>query len=77
MPVEVSQLRPVAQEYHAKVKKFIEEHILPIEREIAEHGASDKKWEIPPVIEQLKVRSFSRQEEGFHWNSNFAIPLSG
>ena len=77
MPVEVSQLRPVAQEYHAKVKKFIEEHILPIEREIAEHGASDKKWEIPPVIEQLKVRRFSRQEEGFHWNLNFPISLSG
>ena len=76
MPVEVSQLRPVAQEYHAKVKKFIEEHILPIEREIAEHGASDKKWEIPPVIEQLKVRSFS-QQEGFRWNLKFAISLSG
>ena len=73
MPVEVSQLRPVAQEYHAKVKKFIEEHILPVEREIAEHGDSDKKWEIPPVIEQLKVHSFSRQEEGFHWNLKFAI----
>lgn len=55
LPVEVSQLRPIAQEYHAKVKQFIQDHILPVERQIAEHGASENKWEIPPIIEELKV----------------------
>lgn len=64
LPVEVSQLRPIAQEYHAKVKQFIQDHILPVERQIAEHGASENKWEIPPIIEELKAKA---KAEGL-WN---------
>jgi len=56
LPVDVSQLRPIAQEYHRRVKKFIDDHILPVEREVAQHGETDRKWEIPKVIEELKVK---------------------
>ena len=60
LPVSVSQLRPIAQDYHKRVKKFIDEHIIPLEHEIALHGQGENKWTVPPVIEELKVRQLPR-----------------
>ncbi|XP_067946523.1 acyl-CoA dehydrogenase family member 10-like isoform X2 [Watersipora subatra] len=64
LPVDVSQLRPIAQDYHRRVKKFIEEHILPIEQDIVARQDTDLKWTIPQVIEDLKAKAKS---EGL-WN---------
>lgn len=59
--MSVSQLRPIAQDYHRRVKQFIDDNLIPIEREVAAHGETDQKWTIPQIIEDMKVGMCTNQ----------------
>jgi acyl-CoA dehydrogenase len=51
---------PRAQEYIAKVGRFVDERVLPSEPRYFEqlaHSDDYRKWRIPPVMEQLKAEA--------------------
>ena len=59
LPMSVSALSARAQDFHRRVKKFIEEHILPVEQDVMTwHLTPRTKWMTHPRIEQLKVRRY-------------------
>lgn len=59
-----------SQDYTARVRRFIEDHIDPIEKEYerelasANRGGDWKSWQISPIVEALKARA---RAEGL-WN---------
>lgn len=54
------------QEWRGKVRAFMDEHVLPAETDYQARlrDTSEKRWEIPPIIEELKARAYA---EGL-WN---------
>jgi alkylation response protein AidB-like acyl-CoA dehydrogenase len=66
-------------EYLARVRKFIAEHVAPIEEEVwneihlARHGGDFRRWEVPRVVEELKARA---RGEGL-WNLFLSDPQLG
>ena len=56
LPVSVSGLSGRAQDFHRRVKRFIREHILPVEQDVLNwHSNPQTKWSTHPRVEQLKV----------------------
>ena len=58
MPTSVSALSLRVQELHARMKKFIDEKIVPRVSEIYAHVTDPDpkvRWSIPPLLEELKV----------------------
>lgn len=53
-------------ELRAKVKEFVEENIIPLEKELYTWHTqlSEKRWEVHPAIEELKCKA---KKEGL-WN---------
>ena len=57
-PLSVTGLSARAQDFHRRVKNFIEERVLPVEQDVLNwHSDPQTKWIIHPRIEQLKVTS--------------------
>ncbi len=54
------------REWRGKVRAFMDEHVLPAEAayQARLRDTSEKRWEIPPIIEELKARAYA---EGL-WN---------
>lgn len=54
------------QEWRGKVRAFMDNHVLPAETDYQARlrDTSAKRWEIPPIIEELKARAYA---EGL-WN---------
>ncbi len=48
---------PKVQELRERVSAFMREHIYPNERKWHEHTRSDKRWEVVPIIEELKPKA--------------------
>ncbi|XP_064619377.1 acyl-CoA dehydrogenase family member 10-like isoform X2 [Lineus longissimus] len=69
LPVSVTALSPKAQDYHARVRKFIKDHVLPLEQEFIDHQDGEDRWSVPAKMEELKAKAKS---EGL-WN--LFIPL--
>lgn len=58
-------LSPQAQDYYDRVKRFMDEHITPVEQAYHQELQSlDNKWVVLPLIEQLKTKA---KAEGL-WN---------
>lgn len=58
MPTSVTALSPRVQQLHSRLKKFIDEKVVPIEAEVYAHVTNPDpkvRWSIPPVLETLKV----------------------
>jgi alkylation response protein AidB-like acyl-CoA dehydrogenase len=61
---------PRSKDYLERVKAFVKERILPVEEQILRdqlaknHGADWTRWEVPPVVEELKAKA---RAEGL-WN---------
>jgi alkylation response protein AidB-like acyl-CoA dehydrogenase len=53
-------------EWRDRVRAFIDGHVAPAEESYRAHlrQAGDKRWEVPPIIEELKARAYT---EGL-WN---------
>jgi hypothetical protein len=64
LPISVSVLSPKAQDYYARVKKFIKDHVMPLEQELIQHQDTPEKWSVHPKIEELKVgnRDFQHRQ---------------
>lgn len=59
LPLNVSALSARAQDLHHRVKKFIEQHVLPVEQDVMSwHSNPQTKWITHPRIQQLKVTVF-------------------
>jgi alkylation response protein AidB-like acyl-CoA dehydrogenase len=73
------ELSPRAREYRERVRRFVHEHVLPLEaehfREIAaaRRGADHRSWRVSPGVEALKQRARS---EGL-WNLFLPDPAQG
>jgi acyl-CoA dehydrogenase len=48
---------PKVQELRERVTAFMREHVYPNERKWHEHTRSSKRWEVVPVIEELKPKA--------------------
>jgi acyl-CoA dehydrogenase len=48
---------PKVQELRERVTAFMREHIYPNERKWHEHTRSSKRWEVVPIIEELKPKA--------------------
>jgi len=60
LAVSVCALSACAQDYHRRVRSFIEEHILPVEQDVLNWQSEPQtKWTTHPRIEQLKVAALS------------------
>ncbi|XP_033748534.1 acyl-CoA dehydrogenase family member 10-like isoform X2 [Pecten maximus] len=57
MTVTPEALPERPKDIYYRVKKFIKEEILPHEAELLEFTKSDKKWEVNPLMEQLKAKA--------------------
>jgi len=58
LPLSVSALSPRAQDYHARVKNFIQTKIIPLEKEFFNyHTNPTTKWTIFPKMEELKAEA--------------------
>ena len=56
LPMSASALSPRAYELYQRVKKFIDEKVVPHEQEIHALALDPKlKWTIHPKLEELKV----------------------
>jgi hypothetical protein len=56
LPLSVTALSPRVQDIHKRVKKFIREEILPLEKDFYLYQQDHtKKWTIHPKLEPLKV----------------------
>jgi alkylation response protein AidB-like acyl-CoA dehydrogenase len=70
---------PRARDYTAKARRFIQEHVLPVEetyfRELAarNHAGNWAKWQVLPIIGELKAKA---REEGL-WNLFLPDPKLG
>ncbi|VDI19812.1 acyl-CoA dehydrogenase family member 10 [Mytilus galloprovincialis] len=65
MIVSPDALPPRAKATYDKVKKFIREEIMPLEKDIDKHSLpSADMWKVPPVVEKLKAKA---KAEGL-WN---------
>ncbi|MDC0713325.1 acyl-CoA dehydrogenase family protein [Stigmatella sp. ncwal1] len=64
------ELSAKAQDYLERVKRFMKEHILPVESRYWEEvhaanaGGDWRRWQVPPLMEELKARA---RAEGL-WN---------
>ena len=54
LAVTVDALRPEVQIMHNDVQEFVNELIIPIEKELRDHSAAET-WTSHPKIEKLKV----------------------
>jgi len=60
LPLSVSVLSPRAQDFHKKVKTFVTEDVIPLEKEFYKWSTDPKtKWTINPKLEALKVKACS------------------
>ena len=48
---------PTVQELRERVSAFMREHIYANERKWHEHTRSAKRWEVVPIIEELKPKA--------------------
>ncbi len=49
---------PRASDYHQRLRAFMDEHVYPNEPTYLEqHGASEDRWQVPPIVEQLKAKA--------------------
>mgnify|MGYP003888873945 CR=1 FL=1 len=68
MALRLEEQRPVVQEMHAKLTKFVEEECIPAEHDFHRHVATfsdhHSSWTPFPGLEKLKLRA---QELGL-WN---------
>ena len=55
LPVSLTSLRPHVQKLHAKLVKFMEDHVYPMEPELRDYSSSDQRWTPHPRLEELKV----------------------
>ena len=57
MAVSVEGLSPRVQDLHRRVKKFIEEHVFPLEQIRTErlNQPGVNRWEVMPELEQAKA----------------------
>jgi len=56
LPLSVSALSARAQDLHHRVKKFMEQHVLPVEQDVLSwHTNPQTKWITHPRMQQLKV----------------------
>ncbi len=46
-----------AQDYHRRVTAFMDEHVYPIERTLYEQVAEGNRWQVPPMMEELKAKA--------------------
>ena len=56
-----------------QVRSFVQECVLPAEEALNEHARSERRWEIPPLHEELKAKAKSR---GL-WNLWMSCELAG
>ena len=50
---------PKVQELRERVTAFMREHVYPNEHKWHEHTRSSKRWEVVPIIEELKPKARS------------------
>jgi len=56
LAVSVCGLSARAQDIHRRVKRFIDQHVLPVEQDVMNWQSDPQtKWTVHPRIEQLKV----------------------
>ncbi len=53
-----------AQDYHQRLRAFMDKHVYPNERDFYQQVAEGDRWQVPAVMEQLKKKA---QAEGL-WN---------
>ena len=46
-----------ARDYHQRVTAFMEEHVYPIEDAFYEQIADGDRWQVPPLMEELKEKA--------------------
>src|SRR5262245_58997120 len=46
-----------AKELHQRLSAFMDEHVYPNEQTYAEQLQGGDRWQVPPIIEQLKARA--------------------
>jgi len=65
---------PKAKEYIKRVRDFVDQHIIPIERQVEKaREDADDPWISPPIVEELKHKA---REEGL-WNLFLPHPTYG
>ncbi|KAL3857866.1 hypothetical protein ACJMK2_012496 [Sinanodonta woodiana] len=57
LPVSVEGLSPRVQDLYRKVKDFIRDHVVPLEKDYIHHVCSEKRWELFTPIEELKEKA--------------------
>ena len=46
-----------ARDYHRRVTAFMDEHVYPIEQAFYDQVAEGDRWQVPPVMEELKAKA--------------------
>ncbi|CEF69895.1 Aminoglycoside phosphotransferase domain and Acyl-CoA oxidase/dehydrogenase, central domain and HAD hydrolase, subfamily IA and Acyl-CoA dehydrogenase/oxidase C-terminal domain and Acyl-CoA dehydrogenase/oxidase, N-terminal and middle domain and Protein kinase-like domain and Predicted HAD-superfamily phosphatase, subfamily IA/Epoxide hydrolase, N-terminal domain and Acyl-CoA dehydrogenase/oxidase, N-terminal domain and HAD-like domain-containing protein [Strongyloides ratti] len=53
-PTSIEGLSPRSRDIYEKVKSFVFNKIIPIEKELTQHSIGQNQWEINPTIEKLR-----------------------
>ncbi len=68
LPLSVYALSPRVQDLHKRVKQFIDENVIPFEKDWYEyHLKPETKWTIHPHTEELKVSCNSKMIVNIGW----------
>ncbi|XP_071093872.1 acyl-CoA dehydrogenase family member 10-like [Haliotis cracherodii] len=64
MPVSVDALSPRVQDLYNRMKQFLANHVIPVEKEVFEHLHGPNRWTVHPQLAQLTQKA---RAEGL-WN---------
>ncbi len=53
----IFEMSDQAREYHQRLTAFMDEHVYPIEEEFYRQVAEGDRWQVPPVMEELKAKA--------------------
>ncbi len=53
----IFEMSDQAREYHQRLTAFMDEHVYPIEEEFYRQVAEGDRWQVPPVMEELKSKA--------------------